>query len=606
MKKIDGSPKSLKQLLLNTKYTIHYYQREYMWGRKQIEELVDDLTSEFLNNYTPGDSREKVMDYGAYFMGSVVLAGRENAIIDGQQRLTSLTLLLLFLRSKMNEIGQNYSTVDGMIYSEAFGKRSFNINVDEREAVLNSIYNNVDYKYDGKNESVKNIMNRYSDINEIFPIEIIENSLMNFIDWIIEKIFFIEIVATEEQDAHKVFVSMNDRGLSLTPTEMLKGYLLSEIVNDENREKYNDLWKEQVVLLKEIDKSEDETFIKHWLRARYAETIRETKANAIPMDFDNIGSGFHKWVRENRNLMKLHTSEDFEKLIDEFIFYSKLYIRIKNYESNLDKDFKNIFYNAQLGFTFQMQLLFAPINLSDTEEIINKKLDLVSKYIDMYIYSRVINYRSCDYNTVKNRVFRITNEIRGLSVEELSNKLIDYVNTSEQKMDRFTYWEVNGFTKKYIKHLLARITGFIEESIDMPNNYCSYIDIYSRNPYEVEHITCDHFEWFQDIYTSEQEFDSFRNNIGDLVLLPKSINASLNDEKYTYKVNKYCSNEGNILAATLGNITYQNNPRFIRFMNDNNLPFESYESFGKQEIIKRRELYKKIVDIIWNIDNLKI
>ena len=140
----------------------------------------------------------------------------------------------------------------------------------------------------------------------------------------------------------------------------------------------------------------------------------------------------------------------------------------------------------------------------------------------------------------------------------------------------------------------------------MPNNYCSYIDIYSRNPYEVEHITCDHFEWFQDIYTSEQEFDSFRNNIGDLVLLPKSINASLNDEKYTYKVNKYCSNEGNILAATLGDITYQNNPRFIRFMNDNNLPFESYESFGKQEIIKRRELYKKIVDIIWNIDNLKI
>ena len=81
MKKIDGSPKSLKQLLLNTKYTIHYYQREYRWGRKQIEELIDDLTSEFLNNYIPGDSREKVMDYGAYFMGSVVLAGRENAII---------------------------------------------------------------------------------------------------------------------------------------------------------------------------------------------------------------------------------------------------------------------------------------------------------------------------------------------------------------------------------------------------------------------------------------------------------------------------------------------------------------------------------------------
>ena len=80
MKKIDGSPKSLKQLLQNTKYSIHYYQREYMWQRKHIEELIDDLTSEFLDCYTPGDSRLKVQDYGAYFMGSVVLAGRENAL----------------------------------------------------------------------------------------------------------------------------------------------------------------------------------------------------------------------------------------------------------------------------------------------------------------------------------------------------------------------------------------------------------------------------------------------------------------------------------------------------------------------------------------------
>lgn len=60
MKKIEGSPKSLKQLLQNTKYSIHYYQREYMWQRKHIEELIDDLTSEFLDYYVPGDNRQKV------------------------------------------------------------------------------------------------------------------------------------------------------------------------------------------------------------------------------------------------------------------------------------------------------------------------------------------------------------------------------------------------------------------------------------------------------------------------------------------------------------------------------------------------------------------
>ncbi len=80
MQKIEGSPKSLKQLLQNTKYTIHYYQREYMWQRKNIEELVDDLTSEFLDFYQAGDPRTAVANYGVYFMGSVVLAGRENGL----------------------------------------------------------------------------------------------------------------------------------------------------------------------------------------------------------------------------------------------------------------------------------------------------------------------------------------------------------------------------------------------------------------------------------------------------------------------------------------------------------------------------------------------
>lgn len=52
--------------------------------------------------------------------------------------------------------------------------------------------------------------------------------LLHFCDWIAEKVFFIEIVATTEQDAHKVFVTMNDRGLSLTSTEMLKGYATAQ------------------------------------------------------------------------------------------------------------------------------------------------------------------------------------------------------------------------------------------------------------------------------------------------------------------------------------------------------------------------------------------
>lgn len=224
MQKIDGSPKSLKQLLLNTKYSIHYYQRVYV-AKKQIEELIDDLTSEFLIYYKKGDDRLSVMDYGAYFMGSIVLAGRENAIIDGQQRFTSLTLMLMYLHNRLKAIGESYSVIDQMIFSESYGKKSFNIDVEDRFNCMDAIFSEKSYDTTDESESVKNLYGRYEDIIELFPEEITDDMLLHFCDWLAERVFFIEIVTNTEQDAHKVFVSMNDRGLSLTSTEMLKGYI---------------------------------------------------------------------------------------------------------------------------------------------------------------------------------------------------------------------------------------------------------------------------------------------------------------------------------------------------------------------------------------------
>ncbi len=605
MKEIQGAPKNLKGLLLNTKYTIHYYQREYMWGRKQIEELVEDLTSEFLLYYDADKPRESVKDYGTYFMGSIVLTGRENAIIDGQQRLTSLTLLLMYLRKRIKEIGEEYNTIDGMIYSQAFGKKSFNIDVEEREECLDAIFNDKDFNYTGNNESIKNIWSRYNDIEEIFSdIDINDMALLYFIDWLIERVFFIEIVATTEQDAHKVFVSMNDRGLSLTPTEMLKGYLLSEISDDNQRLKANNIWKDKIALLKNIDKSEDEAFIKNWLRAQYAQTIRDTKAGAENKDFDIIGTGFHKWVRDNKSMIGLQNSADYINLINEFSMFCDLYLIINQYESSYNEEFKYIYYNAQLGFTLQTMLLLAPICVNDDVETIKQKLILVSKFIDLLIYTRVINYKSCDYSTIKNYVFDVVRKIRQLNLEDLSKELINIFLNIDYSIDNLPNWALNSFTKKYIKHYLARITNYIEEESDKTGKYAEYVDRTLKDPYEIEHITPDHYEWYTDEYDSQEVFDSFRNNIGDLVLLPKSINASLNDSKYDVKIKKYCSNEGNILSASLDEVTYINNTRFVRFVKDKVLNFEPYKEFGRKQIELRNKLYLSLAKLLWSPNTL--
>ena len=109
-----------------------------------------------------------------------------------------------------------------------------------------------------------------------------------------------------------------------------------------------------------------------------------------------------------------------------------------------------------------------------------------------------------------------------------------------------------------------------------------------------------------DEYDSKEQFDRFRNNIGDLLLLPKSLNASLNEKKYDYKVEKYRSADGNIYSESLHPDCYRNNVRFVKFINESGLDFKSYEHFGKNEINEREQLVEKLASKIWNVDNLSI
>ena len=211
------------------------------------------------------------------------------------------------------------------------------------------------------------------------------------------------------------------------------------------------------------------------------------------------------------------------------------------------------------------------------------------------------NYRSVDYNTIKNYVFNVAKDIRQTTISDLKVKLLAHYKKLEYKaVETIRGFGLNAFTKMYVKHMLARITSFIEENTGVTPNYVSYMDIRTKNPFEIEHILPDHFEWFTSEYSDPDDFKRWRNNIGGLLLLRKSINASLNDKKYDYKINKYCSSDGNIYSASLGPQAYLNNPQFKHFITQNKLSFESYVQFGKDEIGKRNALFAQLVQLVWN------
>ncbi|WP_396137401.1 DUF262 domain-containing protein [Flavobacterium sp.] len=603
MKKILGAPKSIRELFTGVKYSIHYYQREYQWQRKQIEELIEDLTGEFLEYYSETHERNEVEKYGHYFMGSVVLTEDENAIIDGQQRLTSLSLVLLFITKHLQDTNDKAEVLN-LIYSQKYGKTTFNINVEERTECLEAIINDVVFEPEGHPESVQNIWHRYNDIIELMMDAVPEEALPFFKDWLIDNVQFIKIVAQTEQDAHKIFVSMNDRGLSLTATEMLKGYLLSEIADNDERLKANELWKAKMLELKALGKEQESDCIKTWLRSQYGETIRERKRNATPGDFDIIGTAFHKWLRENGNNIGLRRSVDYSDLVQkEFILFSNTYIRIAEYSAKLTEGFEYIFYNSDRNFTLQPLILLASLDKNDTKEIIDAKLKIVSCFLDQYISIRIFNFKTLDYSAMTYTMFMLAKKIRRRALGQLVGILTEEIEIMEFSIDGIERFNLSGWTKRYMLHQLARITHFVEEQSGKDTKFDVYVNRSIKNPYDIEHIWVDHFERYSDEFESEEEFQRTRNMFGDLVLLPQDINRSLNDSTYSKKLPKYFGQ--NLLVSSLNENCYENNPNFLRFANANNLKFNPSNDFTKETIKERQNLYLEIAKLIWNTDNLR-
>src|SRR3989338_11211620 len=100
-KLIDANDKSVSAVLDKIKYTIDVFQREYKWGIRQIDQLITDLTSKFLAHYKRTHDRREVSGYPKYYLGSLVVCMKDGkrSIVDGQQRLSSLTLLLIYLNN---------------------------------------------------------------------------------------------------------------------------------------------------------------------------------------------------------------------------------------------------------------------------------------------------------------------------------------------------------------------------------------------------------------------------------------------------------------------------------------------------------------------------
>lgn len=619
MSAITPHYRTVQQLLQSQSFSIDEYQREYKWERENIDELLSDLQGKFFNHYRDDHTTTAVSQYGEYFLGSIIVSKRngKNYLIDGQQRVTSLTLLLICLYRAAQQQGLPVvQTLAPLIFSDNLGQPRFNLDIPERLPVIKALFEGEPFNPDGKDESIKTMYQRYKDIEDNDLLVDLGDGLPHFIYWLLTRVGLIEIATDNDNYAYSIFETMNDRGKPLSPVDMLKAYLLAPIEEPEARKKANQEWKKQVLELiswgGEHEPERDANCIKAWLRAQYADSIRERKAGSTDKDWELIGTVFHRWVRENSDRLELGTAQANERMMAErFPFFAKVYRRILDASHRQIPGLEAIYYNAHNDFTWQATVLLAPLVETDDDQTVRRKLAVTASYLDIWLMRRVVNYIRVGYSAVSYTMWLLCKEIRRKPLDELvpllQKKLAEDEVTFDGSPSRgragLDDLRLNQFSRRYIYHLLARLTAYTEQGAGRTETFEKLVDRGLKNPFDIEHIWADNFSVMTGEFTNEEEFQNWRNHIASLLLLPADVNRSLQDKPYDQKKSHYAKQ--NFYAASLDGSVYQHQPQFLQFKEANALPFKAFGAFTRKDQLARRELVKALVNQVWSPSRLQ-
>lgn len=508
----DTSNKTYRQLMGNgLRYEIPKFQRDYSWETEQWDDLWFDLMSLIEN--------EEIEHY----MGYLVLQTSNNknfSIIDGQQRLTTMSLLILSVLKCLDDlVNQDLDREDNLVRKETLlnsyigyvnpvtlisdNKIKLNRNSDDyyrQHLVLLK-----DLPIRNTNSSEKQMRSCfewfYDKVRKQFKTGV---ELASFIDTIVDKISFTVIEVTDQLNAFKVFETLNARGVQLSSSDLLKNHLFS-LVDETNPhvseiEELEKLWSK---VIGKLSSNKFEDYLRYYWNSR------------------------NKIVRKN-NLFKtikktiINKAQAFE-LIRELDKNADVFIAIQNPNDVLWENKNELIKALEELKLFQVRQTFSLF-------LIGYQNLTIENFIKLVKYCSAISFR---YNVISglnpNELEDVYNKL-ALEIKENSNFGLDLLKSIYVSDNDFEQsFSSKSFKRTTRNHKIVKyIFGSIERKIftnDIP---------YDSDIYTIEHILPENpnNDWHQ---FSDEEINRSIFRIGNLTLLEKSLNKDVENSSFEIK-----------------------------------------------------------------------
>lgn len=616
---VNPSTQSIKTCF-QSHYSLPYFQREYKWEPRHFAELINDVQEAFLLAFDPTHQRTQVAAYPPYFLGSIITSVETDGkkpLIDGQQRLTSTFLLLAFLE-RLRRDQKVVAALDlaTLLGSVSFGSMDYSIQFSASRKAIFDAYLDIDKTLNqaieaaedvsGLDEGDKRLLEALRNTESLLDSKVTTH-IAYFIDYVVERVLLIDISVASESEAHRVFVTMNDRGLRLGPIDLLKGHILSRIPNSVDSQTCHTSWVRSVNQLRDLGAEEDSLFFRTLFRAKWADTIRGKAKGDPPGDFDTIGDEYHRWFERNIGKLNITNGDDYKRFAkDDITKFVDIYTFIKKAEAEPVVGFEAIYFNAMRKFSFQPMILMAVAGLGDVEDEWKAKINLVAKLADILLTSRTIEGKQNNYENLRDISFSLTKAVRNKTKPQLDAFVKGEWPRYQGHISNLPKLAYGVCDKSDLLFLLARIATYLEDELALKSK-TGFVTFWKRDrgkykTFDIEHIFRQGFDPAalpsSHGFTDSKDYGEQRNLLGALVLLTRSRNRSLKDRPYRDKLQAYTTE--NVLTQTLTTAFYGSNPDVTRFIAANpGIPMTNIPDFSKDDITKRAELYTAIAEKIW-------
>lgn len=494
-------------------------------------------------------------------------------VVDGQQRLTTLTLILIKLRHIASFFNSELKDwLSNKIAGQSGFKKEFWMNHELHKATLQSLFNDdsdLDKIDTTTGITALNMAKNYGVISSYLGRELSDkHKFESFVFYFLKRLVLINL-NVEQTDVPMVFEVINDRGVRLKSYEILKGKLLGQIDKEELESlKLNDLWENQVAKVNEYKEDEIDNFFIYYLRSRFANTIGEAR---------NYDRDYHRKIftpEVNDELKLLHNPKEVKRFLqNEFQYFTNLYSKIYKYSDNPTDDFVHAYYNRLNEMDSQFLLILSACTLNDPEE--KDKIKLISYNVDR-LFSLLQLQRSYDSNDFNVSIYKISSEIRNKSAHEIrpvfDKFMLDLLSSARgvQTAEVYSYglFKDTGIelSKRFKRYFFARIEEFIARNTNLNMKHSLYdlvANTGSVNGFHIEHILAQNDENKKIFNGDEDLFERERNRLGGLLLLKGKDNISSNNETYMNKLKSYANTL--YWNETLREDTYKSKLDFTRF-----------------------------------------